>query len=140
LGRLVPFAHPDLDGADPAEAARFRPVYGGTIGVEFMHIPYPDRCRFVAERMESAPPPPDRRRILGLLAAAEEFERFMHTRYVGTKRYSLEGNAAVLPLLDAVLETAAGSGAEIALIGMSHRGRLPVTAQIVPAPPQSPFA
>jgi len=96
LGRLVPFHHPDLDAAGTeGEAARWRAAYCGKIGAEFMHIPYPDRCRFVAERMEAEGKTPDRRRIVRLLAAAEEFERFMHARYVGTKRYSLEGAAAL---------------------------------------------
>jgi len=141
LGRLVPFHHPDLDAAGTeGEAARWRAAYCGKIGAEFMHIPYPDRCRFVAERMEAEGKTPDRRRIVRLLAAAEEFERFMHARYVGTKRYSLEGAAALLPLLDSVLESAAGAGAEIALIGMSHRGRLTVMAHIVHVPPENIFA
>src|SRR5947208_3082955 len=128
LGRLAPMPHPALDGATGDEAARLRAAYCGSIGAEFMHMPYPDRCRFVAERMEAAPQAPDRRRILERLAQAEVFERFLHARYVGTKRYSLEGAAALIPLLDSVLETAASAGTEIALVGMSHRGRLSVLA------------
>jgi len=139
LGRLPAFPHPDLE-VDGVEATRWRSIYCGTLAAEFMHMPHPDRCRFVSDRMESQPEPPDQRRILRLLAAAEEFERFMHTRYLGTKRYSLEGAASLLPLLDAMLEGAAARGAEVALLGMSHRGRLTVMAHIVHTPPPAIFA
>src|SRR2546422_1930685 len=145
LGRLAPVHHPDLDAAlrdaeRSEEAASWRRIYCGPIGAEFMHLPHPDRSRFIAEALEKAPPDPDRRRILERLAATELFERFLHTRYVGTKRYSLEGAAALIPLLDEVLDAAAGRGAEIILIGMSHRGRLNVMAQVVGVPPSILFA
>ena len=145
LGRLAPLHHPDLDAAlrdaeHSAEAAGWRRIYCGPIGAEFMHLPHPDRSRFIAAAMEETPSAPDRRRILERLAETELFERFLHTRYVGTKRYSLEGAAALIPLLDAVLDAAAGRGAEIILIGMSHRGRLNVLAQVVGVPPSSLFA
>jgi len=140
LGRLPPFPHPDLDGAPAEEAARWRPLYCGTIGAEFMHLPYPVRSRFVAARMESPRPANDRERILRRLAEAELFERFLHARYVGTKRYSLEGGAALLPLLDALLEGAAEAGVEVVLLAMSHRGRLNVMAHIAGAPPAHLFA
>src|SRR5439155_23956370 len=74
------------------------------------------------------------------LAEADLFERFLHGRYVGTKRYSLEGAASLLPLLDAGLDAAAEAGAVIALIGMSHRGRLNVMANVVGVPPSCLFA
>src|SRR5437899_3940899 len=145
LGRLAPLHHPDLDAAlrdaeHSEEAAGWRRIYCGSIGAEFMHLPHPDRGRFIAAAMEDSPPAPDRRRILERLAATELFERFLHTRYVGTKRYSLEGAAALIPLLDSVLETAAAAGTEIALIGMSHRGRLSVLASVVGVPAASIFA
>ena len=126
LKRLTPFAHPELDELRDAEADRWRSIYCGSIGARFMHMPHPDRCRFIAERMEAAPPVPDRGRILRRLAEVELFEKFLHARYVGTKRYSLEGAAALVTLLDVVLSTGAELGAELALIGMSHRGRLSV--------------
>ncbi len=139
LGRLRPAPHPDLDAA-PEEAARWRSLYCGPIGAEFMHIPDPERCRFVAARMESEATPPDRPRILRRLAEAEIFERFLHARYVGTKRYSLEGSAALIPLLDGLLDAAAERGTEIALIAMSHRGRLNVMLNVVGVPPAHVFA
>ncbi len=149
LGRIAPYRHPDIDAfkasgasgpAASAEAERWRAIYCGSIGVEFMQMPYPDRCRFVAERMEAPSPPPDRGRLLRRIAETELFERFLHQRFVGTKRYSLEGGAGVIPLLDAILDAAAGGGVEIVLVGMSHRGRLDVMNQIVGVPPAHLFS
>jgi len=145
LGRLAPFHHPELDEAlrlaeRGGEARHLRSIYCGPIGADFMRLPYPDRCRFIAERMEAPPTAADRKRLLRRLAEADLFERFLHARYVGTKRYSLEGAASLLPLLDAVLDAAAEAGAVIALIGMSHRGRLNVMANVVGVPPSCLFA
>ena len=113
FGRLVPVVHPALAGASGAEAERLRAAYCGPIGVEVMHIYDTARWDWIAERMEGAPPAIDERRVLARIAEAELFERFLHPRYVGTKRYSLEGAAALVPLLDAVLDGAAGRGAEV---------------------------
>lgn len=140
LGRLAPFAHPDLDTLRDAEAEPLRSFYCGSIGAQFMHMPYADRCRFIAERMEVEPPAPDRHRILRRLAEVELFERFIHARYVGAKRYSLEGSASLVTLLDIVLESGAEQGAELALIGMSHRGRLSVMTRVVGVAPALVFA
>ena len=140
LGRLAPFPHPDLDDLPAAEAARWRRTYCGPIGVEFMHMPHPDRCAWVAGRMEAPAPEPDRMYLLERLASAELFERFLHSRYVGTKRYSLEGAAGVIPLLDAVLDAAAANGAELAVLGMSHRGRMCILAKIAAVPESFIFA
>jgi 2-oxoglutarate dehydrogenase E1 component len=130
LGDLEPLAMPELEisGAD-AEAARR--CYCGSIGVEFMHIPDRERRQWVQERMESEAPEPDRARILELLIRAEIFEQVIQTRYLGTKRFSLEGETALLPLLDAILNAAADQGAEKAMVAMSHRGRLNVMVHTV---------
>src|SRR4029077_10217195 len=122
------------------EAARLRQAYCGSIGADFMRLPHPDSRRFIIERMEGTSPPVDQRPLLRRLAEADLFERFLHARYVGTKRYSLEGAASLIPLLDAVLDAAAEGGAEIVLIGMSHRGRLNVMAHVVGTPPSHLFA
>jgi 2-oxoglutarate dehydrogenase E1 component len=140
LGRLAPFPHADLDAAPPEAAARWRALYCGPIGAEFMHLPYPERCRFVAERMEAPVAATDPDRILRRLAEAELFERFLHARYVGTKRYSLEGAASLMPLLDGMLERVAEQGVEVVLIAMSHRGRLNVMAHVAGARPAFLFA
>jgi 2-oxoglutarate dehydrogenase E1 component len=140
LGRLAPFAHPELDELGGADAERWRSIYCGPIGAQFTHIPYPDRCRFIAERLEREPEAPDRQRTLRRLAEVELFEKFLHARYVGTKRYSLEGAAALVTALDGVLEAGGGNGAQLALIGMSHRGRLSVMTRVVGVAPALVFA
>src|SRR5215469_15313440 len=139
LGDLKPQPVADLDAVGPdADAARR--AYCGTIGAEFMHMPYADRREWVQQQMESAPPAPDRRRILERLVGAEIFEQVLQTRYLGTKRYSIEGNAALLPLLDSILVAAGEQGAEQAVLAMSHRGRLNVMTHIVGRPPAEVFA
>ena len=138
--RLEPLVHPDLEASDGEDASRWRRIYCGPIGAEFMHMIHADRSRWVAEAMEGGPPDPDRAFILRRLAEAELLERFLHKRYVGTKRYSLEGSAALVPTLDAVLESAGDHGAEVALMGMSHRGRLNVMVNVVGVPARDLFA
>jgi 2-oxoglutarate dehydrogenase E1 component len=139
LGDLQPIAMPELEVAG-AEAEVARRVYCGTIGAEFMHIPERERREWVRNRMEAEAAAPDRAQILERLVRAEVFEQVLQTRYLGTKRYSLEGNAALVPLLDAVLNAAAEQGAEQAVLAMSHRGRLNVMAQIVNRPAAEIFA
>ncbi|MDZ4805056.1 MAG: 2-oxoglutarate dehydrogenase E1 component [Candidatus Eisenbacteria bacterium] len=130
FGRLKPMSHPDLEQTGPsAEAARA--VYCGSIGVEFLHIPFADRVAWIAERMEGPAPLPDQRRILDRLISAETFERTLQTRYVGSKRYSLEGNTSLVPLLDAMLESGSGIGIRSALLASSHRGRLTLVHHII---------
>jgi 2-oxoglutarate dehydrogenase E1 component len=130
LGDLKPEAVPELD-ISGAEAAAARKIYCGSIGVEFMHIPDGARRHWVQERMEATAPEVDRARILERLVRAEIFEQVLQTRYLGTKRYSLEGEAALLPLLDSILNAAAELGAEQAMLAMSHRGRLNVMVHVV---------
>ena len=139
LGRLPGKPHPELD-RQGAEADRAREIYCGPIGAEFLHIPDPERCEWVARQMESPAPEIDRHRVLERILQAEAFEQLLQARYIGTKRYSLEGAAALIPLLDAVLETAAENGTEKALIGMSHRGRISVMVQVVGKTPAEIFA
>jgi len=130
LGFLAPQPLPELDEESDA-AAEGRRWYSGPIGVEFMHIPDPDRRRWVQERMERPTPPLDAPRVLDRLLRAELFEEVLHGRYPGSKRFSLEGVTSLIPLLDEIIEDAAGRGLEETLIGMSHRGRLNVMVQIV---------
>jgi len=130
LGDLEPVPMPELEAAGP-EAEAARRFYCGSIGAEFMHIPDRDRRLWVQERMEAEAAEPDRTRILDLLVRAEIFEHVLQTRYLGTKRYSLEGESALLPLLDAILSAASEQGAEKAMLAMSHRGRLNVMVHIV---------
>ena len=130
LGDLKPVAMPELD-VNGAAAEEARRVYCGSIGAEFMHIPNREQRLWVQQRMESEAAEVDRERILELLVQAEVFEHVLQTRYLGTKRYSLEGESALLPLLDAILNAAADQGAEQAVLAMSHRGRLNVMVHTV---------
>ncbi|MFI7300565.1 multifunctional oxoglutarate decarboxylase/oxoglutarate dehydrogenase thiamine pyrophosphate-binding subunit/dihydrolipoyllysine-residue succinyltransferase subunit [Streptomyces sp. NPDC050121] len=111
-----------------------RDSYCRTTGVEFMHIQDPKQRRWIQDRIERAHTKPEREeqlRILRRLNAAEAFETFLQTKYVGQKRFSLEGGESVIPLLDAVLDSAAESRLDEVVIGMAHRGRLNVLANIV---------
>ncbi len=139
LGHLRPQPHPELE-VDGEAAALARRYYCGSIGVEFLHIPEPERRRWIQERVEAEPQPGDQARILELLVRAEVLEQVLQARYPGTKRFSIEGVAALLPLLDAALEEAAERGAEQVVLGMSHRGRLAVMVQIAGKSPADIFA
>ncbi|MFB3813185.1 MAG: 2-oxoglutarate dehydrogenase E1 component [Terriglobales bacterium] len=127
---LQPGGHPELRLAGPA-AERARRVYCGSIGAEFMHIPDPERRAWIQEHMESEPQAVDRWRILHSLVRADVFEQVLQARYLGTKRFSLEGVTALVPLLQEILNGAIAHRATMAVLGMSHRGRLNVMAQIV---------
>ncbi|MFI6346651.1 multifunctional oxoglutarate decarboxylase/oxoglutarate dehydrogenase thiamine pyrophosphate-binding subunit/dihydrolipoyllysine-residue succinyltransferase subunit [Streptomyces sp. NPDC050560] len=111
-----------------------RDSYCRTTGIEFMHIQDPGQRRWIQDRVERPHAKPEREeqlRILRRLNAAEAFETFLQTKYVGQKRFSLEGGESVIPLLDAVLDAAAESRLDEVVIGMAHRGRLNVLANIV---------
>nr|WP_297423555.1 multifunctional oxoglutarate decarboxylase/oxoglutarate dehydrogenase thiamine pyrophosphate-binding subunit/dihydrolipoyllysine-residue succinyltransferase subunit [uncultured Actinotalea sp.] len=110
-----------------------RDSYCRTIGIEYMHLQDPRQRRWLQERLEAGyarTPREDQLRILRRLNAAEAFETFLQTKFVGQKRFSLEGGEALIPLLDGVLSKAAESGLDEVCIGMSHRGRLNVLANI----------
>ncbi|GAB3961862.1 multifunctional oxoglutarate decarboxylase/oxoglutarate dehydrogenase thiamine pyrophosphate-binding subunit/dihydrolipoyllysine-residue succinyltransferase subunit [Streptomyces sparsus] len=111
-----------------------RDSYCRTTGIEYMHIQDPKQRRWIQDRVERPHSKPDRQeqlRILRRVNAAEAFEIFLQTKYVGQKRFSLEGGESVIPLLDAVLDSAAESRLDEVVIGMAHRGRLNVLANIV---------
>ncbi|MBU4465756.1 MAG: multifunctional oxoglutarate decarboxylase/oxoglutarate dehydrogenase thiamine pyrophosphate-binding subunit/dihydrolipoyllysine-residue succinyltransferase subunit, partial [Actinobacteria bacterium] len=110
-----------------------RDSYCRTIGIEYMHMQDPRQRRWMQERLETGwarTPREDQLRILRRLNAAEAFETFLQTKYVGQKRFSLEGGESVIPLLDQILQGAAQAGLEGAAIGMAHRGRLNVLTNI----------
>ncbi len=140
LRHFAPLPHPELDVAGEAADAARR-IYSGSIGVEFMHIPDPEQRHWIQERMESTRQDPvDRSRVLNQLVRADIFEQTIHSRYIGTKRYSLEGNTALIPLLDEILSSASENSAEQAVLAMSHRGRLNVIINIVSRPAAEIFA
>jgi 2-oxoglutarate decarboxylase len=114
-----------------------RDSYCRTVGVEYTHILDPDERRWIQERVEvphEKPSPSVQKYILSKLNAAEAFETFLQTKYVGQKRFSLEGGETVIPLLDTVLDKAAEHQLDEVVIGMPHRGRLNVLANIVGKP------
>ncbi|WP_306321891.1 MULTISPECIES: multifunctional oxoglutarate decarboxylase/oxoglutarate dehydrogenase thiamine pyrophosphate-binding subunit/dihydrolipoyllysine-residue succinyltransferase subunit [unclassified Streptomyces] len=111
-----------------------RDSYCRTTGVEFMHIQDPKQRRWLQDRIERPHAKPEREeqlRILRRLNSAEAFETFLQTKYVGQKRFSLEGGESVIPLLDSVIDAAAENRLDEVVIGMAHRGRLNVLANIV---------
>jgi len=110
-----------------------RNSYCRTIGVEYMHLHDGAQRRWMQERLESGwtkPVGAEQRQILRTLNAAEAFETFLQTKYVGQKRFSLEGGEALIPMLDRMLQRAAQDGLDEVAIGMAHRGRLNVLANI----------
>ncbi len=114
-----------------------RNAYCRNVGVEYMHILAPDERQWLQERVERVHDQPSRaeqKYILSKLNAAESFETFLQTKYVGQKRFSLEGAETVIPLLDAVLDKAAEHDLDEVVLGMPHRGRLNVLANVVGKP------
>jgi 2-oxoglutarate dehydrogenase E1 component len=110
-----------------------RDAYCRTSGIEYMHLQDPDQRKWIQDRVERPAPKIDRNeqlRILRKLNEAEAFETFLQTKYVGQKRFSLEGGESAIPLLDQILYAAADSGLDEVCIGMPHRGRLNVLANI----------
>ncbi|HEX3151214.1 MAG TPA: 2-oxoglutarate dehydrogenase E1 component [Gemmataceae bacterium] len=120
-------------------------TYCRTVGVEFLHIQDSAIRRWIEERIEPRrmrPGLPTRQklRVLMTLHYAELFERFLHTRYQGQKRFSLEGSETLIPILDAMVEKGPGLGIQEYILGMSHRGRLNVLANVLRKPYQQIFA
>jgi 2-oxoglutarate dehydrogenase E1 component len=115
---------------------RLRRTYCRTVGVEFTHVQDPGRKLWLQRQLEEAenesrPATPERLRILEKLAAAEVFERFLHTKFIGQKRFSLEGSESLIPALDTLVEDAPAYGVRELVIGMAHRGRLNVLSNVI---------
>ena len=111
-----------------------RDSYCRMVGIEYMHIQDPAQRKWIQDRVEKKAEAPDRDlqlHVLKRLNAAEAFENFLQTKFVGQKRFSLEGGESVIPLLDAVLTGAAEAKLDEVVLGMAHRGRLNVLANIV---------
>src|SRR5712691_8637028 len=126
LGLFEPLKQPDLDGLTGEAAEEARRIYCGTVGADFMHLPERERRRWIAERLEAPAGEVDQHRILERLIRADLFEQVLQARYLGTKRFSLEGVTALIPLLDSILDTVGEHGAVESIMAMSHRGRLNV--------------
>lgn len=116
-----------------------RESYTRHVGIEYMHITGRDEKRWLQERMEhmridEGMASDATRRMLEKLNAAEAFEQFLHKKYIGHKRFSLEGSETIIPMLDAIFSDAADQEVDEAVIGMAHRGRLNVLANIMNKP------
>ena len=124
--------------------ALLKEIYCGAIGSEYMHITSVEQKRWIQKRLEGYRAKPeleaaDRRWLLTLLTAAEGMERYLHARYVGQKRFSLEGGEALIPLVDELAQRAGRKGIKEIVIGMAHRGRLNVLINILGKPPTTLF-
>ena len=111
-----------------------RDSYCRTVGIEYMHIQDPEERKWIQAHVEVPPARAghdEQVRILSKLNVAEAFETFLQTKYVGQKRFSLEGGEALIPLLDVVISEAADAGLDEAVVGMAHRGRLNVLANVI---------
>jgi 2-oxoglutarate dehydrogenase E1 component len=114
-----------------------RRAYCGKVGIEYRHIQSKEEKRWLREQIrqefvDSQPIPVEvRKQMLWKLISAEQFERFLHTKYLGQKRFSLEGSETIIPLLDQLIEGAASRGVEDITLGMAHRGRLNVLANVI---------
>src|SRR5215472_7579127 len=140
LGLFKPIVHPELQiSGEFADQARH--YYCGTIAVDFMHIADPERRRWIQQHMETdAQPGVDPDHVLDLLIRADLFEQVLQQRYLGSKRFSLEGVTALIPLVDEVLEEAGDRGAVEMVFGMSHRGRLNALVHVARRAPEEVFA
>ncbi|MGH8688096.1 MAG: 2-oxoglutarate dehydrogenase E1 component [Burkholderiales bacterium] len=121
-----------------------RDTYCGTLGIEYMYLSSRAEKRWIQERLEpirSRPSysPDEKKHILERLTAGEGLERFLHTRYVGQKRFSLEGSETLIPVLDHLLQRAGAAGVQELVIGMAHRGRLNVLVNTLGKMPKDLF-
>ncbi|WP_445990006.1 2-oxoglutarate dehydrogenase E1 component [Chromobacterium haemolyticum] len=125
--------------------ARLKQTYCGNIGVEYMHITKSDEKHWVQKRFEGDLSTPHydaakKQRILKQITAAETLERYLHTKYVGQKRFSLEGGESAIAALDHLIQNATGQGVQELIIGMAHRGRLNVLVNTLGKLPRDLFA
>ncbi len=122
-----------------------RETYCGSIGAEYMHITDPAEKRWWQERLESSRSKPtlsaqDKKHILDRLTASEGLERYLHTKFVGQKRFSLEGGESFIASMDEVVQRAGQKGVQEIVIGMAHRGRLNVLVNTLGKMPKDLFA
>jgi 2-oxoglutarate dehydrogenase E1 component len=125
--------------------AKLRATYCGSIGAEFMHIADTAQRHWMQQRLENAAgnygfDAAGKRRILERLTAAEGLERYLHTKYVGQKRFSLEGGDSLIPLMDVLVRRGGSNGVKDVVIGMAHRGRLNVLINTLGKPTEKLFA
>ncbi|NVJ62190.1 MAG: 2-oxoglutarate dehydrogenase E1 component [Gammaproteobacteria bacterium] len=120
-------------------------TYCRTIGTEFMHISDPGQKQWIQERLESSLATPDysanvKKQILSALSAAEGLEKYLHNKFPGAKRFSLEGGDSLMPMLEELIQRAGSSGVKEVVLGMAHRGRLNVLVNLMGKKPEELFA
>jgi 2-oxoglutarate dehydrogenase E1 component len=121
-------------------AAEARSYYCGNFAVEFMHIPSLEQRQWLQEQLERPAPKPDQKHVLTQLIRADVFEQVIQQRYLGTKRFSLEGLTVLIPFLDQVFATTSAAGVTRSIIAMAHRGRLNVMTNTIGRSPAEIFA
>ena len=124
--------------------ARLKATYSGSIGAEFMYIAEVEQRQWLYKRLEQAGgnynlDADTKRRTLERLTAAEGLERYLHTKYVGQKRFSLEGGDSLIPMMDTIIRDAGKDGVKDVVIGMAHRGRLNVLVNTLGKNPRKLF-
>jgi len=139
LGLFTPTPQTELQLQGEA-ADEARRVYCGTMGAEFMHIADPARRRWIQEKLEGPQTEVAQDHVLDQLIRADLFEQVLQQRYLGSKRFSLEGVTALIPLVDEIIEGAGDRGAVQLVMGMSHRGRLNVIVHVARRLPEEVFA
>ena len=123
---------------------RLKKTYCGNVGVEYLHLQATDKRRWIQSKIEPNDNQPsfshdEKLRILRKIIQAEEFENFLHTRYVGQKRFSLEGGETLITALDSIFQKCPDEGVEEIVMGMAHRGRLNVLANVMGKSPEFIF-
>ena len=124
------------EGEFAAEARRF---YCGNFAIEFMHMPSLEQRQWLQEQIEQPTPKPDQKHVLTQLIRADLFEQVIQQRYLGTKRFSLEGLSVLIPFLDQVFATASASSVTRSIIAMAHSLRMKVIAEGVEFSEQAAF-
>ncbi|WP_158794637.1 2-oxoglutarate dehydrogenase E1 component [Granulicella sp. L60] len=140
LGQYLPPEPFPVAVPEGEAAAEARSFYCGTIAAEFMHIPSPEQRQWLQEQLEQPTPKPDQAHVLTQLIHADLFEQVIQQRYLGTKRFSLEGLTVLIPFLDQVFATVSAAGVTRSLIAMAHRGRLNVMTNTIGRAPSEIFA
>ena len=125
--------------------ALFERIYGGPIGAEFAHVSNSEERLWLQDQFQSGRvhyqfSPEERRNLLWQLTAAEGLERYLHTKYVGQKRFSLEGGDSLIPLMDDLIQRCGVAGVEEVVVGMAHRGRLNMLVNILGKSPSVLFS
>ncbi|MFM7293278.1 MAG: 2-oxoglutarate dehydrogenase E1 component, partial [Burkholderiales bacterium] len=138
--------------AGHAERAKLKDIvsavkrtYCGTVGAEYMYISQTEQKRWIQGQLESIQSQPslskeEKQFLLDRLTAAETLEKYLHTRYVGQKRFSLEGGESLIPLVDDIIQTAGAKGVKEVVLGMAHRGRLNILVNSLGKLPADLFA